>query len=129
MRTKLVRKCQILKGDLIMKVRYIVKKDEGVIVCLGEYASLDVAKDLGFIPKSGEVDLIELIPYMISDTYKGVARLCEEDEWDENFGKEVAHSKMLAKYHKAKTKKIESILADLEDTERGLRKVLESYKN
>lgn len=111
-----------------MRVRYIVKKDEGVVVCLGELATLDLAKDLGFVPKNGEVDLIELIPYMINDTYRGVARLAEGDAWDEALGKEIAYNKMIAKYLKAKTKKVESILKDVEDTAKDLKKVLETYK-
>lgn len=110
-----------------MRVRYIVKKDEGIVVCLGELATLDLAKDLGFVPKNGEVDLIELIPYMINDTYRGVARLAEEDTWDETIGKELAYNKMMAKYLKAKSKKVESILKDIEATANDLRKVLETY--
>ena len=61
-----------------MRVLFIVKKDEGVVVCLGELATLDLAKDLGFVPKNGEVDLIELIPYMINLSSSDVMKLTEE---------------------------------------------------
>ena len=91
-----------------MKVRYIVKKDEGVVICLGQGTALDAMKELGiFNYKEPDFDLVLSLPeYIISDEYKGVARLCDGDTWDEELGKEIAYQKMKRKYLRAKIKAI-----------------------
>lgn len=101
-----------------MRVRYIVKKEDGVVVCLGEGTALDVAKELKFIDKKPDVEeLINIYPFLISDVFKGVARLSDEDVWDEDVGKKVAYAKMMAKYNYAKYK----VVFDLcEDTAQSL---------
>jgi hypothetical protein len=91
-----------------MRVRYIVKKDEGVVICLGQGTALDAMKDLGiFNYKEPDFDLVFSLPEcIISDEYKGVARLCDGDTWDEKFGKEIAYQKMKKKYLRAKIKAV-----------------------
>ena len=91
-----------------MRVRYIVKKDEGVVIGLGQGTALDAMKELGiFNYKEPDFDLVFSLPeYIISDEYKGVARLCDGDTWDEEFGKEIAYQKMKKKYLRAKIKAV-----------------------
>ena len=92
-----------------MRVRYIVKKDEGVVICLGQGTALDAMKELGiFNYKEPDFDLVFSLPeYIISDEYKGVARLCDGDTWNEEFGKEIAYQKMKKKYLRAKIKAVD----------------------
>lgn len=101
-----------------MKVRYIVKEAEGIVVCLGEGTALDVAKELGIInPKDFTTDeLIDTIPFLISDCYKGVARLSKEDTWNEETGRKVAYAKMKRKYLSAKLKVMVQLVKDTNDT-------------
>lgn len=89
-----------------MRVRYIVKEEEGIVVCLGEGTALDLAKDLGLINvrNFSIEDVVEVAPFLISESYKGVARLSKEDTWNVEIGKKVAYAKMMTKYLRAKSK-------------------------
>lgn len=96
-----------------MRVRYIVKEEEGIVVCLGEGTALDLAKDLGLINVRdfSIEDVVEVAPLLISESYKGVARLSKEDTWNVEIGKKVAYAKMMTKYLRAKSK----LLCNLEN--------------
>ena len=98
-----------------MRVRYIVKKDEGVVICRGQGTALDAMKELGiFNYKKPDFDIVLSLPeYIISDEYKGVARLCDGDTWDEEFGKEIAYQKMKKKYLRAKIKAVDRAVEHL----------------
>lgn len=99
-----------------MKKKFIVKKDEGVVVAIGSFCTFDLAKDLGILHKNDDVlEMLDIInPYLIQDTFKGVAKLSPEDEWDESKGKDIAEAKMLIKYLKAKKKVLDKNLADID---------------
>lgn len=113
-----------------MKMRYIVKKEDGVVICLGEDAAFDFCKDLGILNKNtdlGDVKFTEVIPFLISDTFKGIARLADDDTWDEQIGKDVARAKMFTKYNNAKAKKANALLASLVNSAEYLSDLLDTY--
>lgn len=87
-----------------MNIRYIVKEEEGIVVALIEDCYLDVIKDLDKKgARSGDLLYFDDGNFLlINNTYKGVARLADGDEWDENVGKEVAKTKAILKYVSAK---------------------------
>lgn len=115
-----------------MKMRYIVKKEDGVVICLGEDAAFDFAKDLGILNKNtdlGSIKFTELIPFMISDTFKGIARLADGDIWDEQIGKDVARDKMFTKYNHAKAKKATALLSVQVNGAEFLSNLIDTYSD
>lgn len=89
-----------------MRVEYVVKKEEGIVVALLKDCDFDVYSDLAKrdldVALLSEMD--DHIHLIINSTYKGVARLSEGDVWDEEFGKELAKTKAVNKYLMAKKK-------------------------
>lgn len=115
-----------------MEVRYIVKAEDGVVVCIGSDASFDLLKDLDYNLCSDTM-VEDILPFIIRDEFKGVAKLSDDDKkagvkFDEKLGKKIAYAKMQAKYLKAKSKIVKRILSDLEEAQKGLNEILEVYK-
>lgn len=115
-----------------MEVRYIVKAEDGVVVCIGSDASMDLLKDLNY-KLSADTMVEDILPFIIKDEFKGVAKLSEEDKiagvkFDETLGKRIAYGKMQAKYLKAKSKVVKKLLEDVEEVEKGFKEILEVYK-
>lgn len=115
-----------------MEVRYIVKAEDGVVVCIGSDASMDLLKDLNY-KLSADTMVEDILPFIIKDEFKGVAKLSEEDKiagvkFDETLGKRIAYAKMQAKYLKAKSKVVKKLLEDVEEVEKGFKEILEVYK-
>lgn len=114
-----------------MRVRYFIKKEDGIVVCIGENTALDVAKELQLINSKNfdTEDLIEVIPFLISDSYKGVARLSSEDVWDEEVGKKIAYAKMMTKYLKAKSKVLGDLSKETYENYLWLTELCEGFNN
>lgn len=97
-----------------MRLRYIVDKEHGVVVCIGECGEFDLMKDLGVLDKDcsniDDIPLQELLAYSLSSSFKGVAKLADGDVWDEQLGKDVAREKCFAKYNSAKKHKVEKLI-------------------
>ena len=115
-----------------MEVRYIVKAEDGVVVCIGSDASMDLLKDLNY-RLTADTMVEDILPFIIKDEFKGVAKLSEEDKiagvkFDETLGKKIAYAKMQAKYLKAKSKVVKKLLEDVEEVEKGFKEILEVYK-
>ena len=115
-----------------MEVRYIVKAEDGVVVCIGSDASMDLLKDLNY-RLTADTMVEDILPFIIKDEFKGVAKLSEEDKiagvkFDETLGKKIAYAKMQAKYLKAKSKIINNMLEEVEEARKGLKEILEFYK-
>ena len=115
-----------------MEVRYIVKAEDGVVVCIGSDTSMDLLKDLNY-DLSEDTMVVDILPFIIRDEFKGVAKLSDEDklagvEFDELLGKKIAFAKMQAKYLKAKSKIINNMLEEVEEARKGLKEILEFYK-
>ena len=115
-----------------MEVRYIVKAEDGVVVCIGSDASFDLLKDLDY-KLCADTMVDKILPFIIKDEFKGVAKLSEEDKvagvkFDEELGKKIAYAKMQAKYLKAKSKVINNMLEEVEEARKGLKEILEFYK-
>ena len=115
-----------------MEVRYIVKAEDGVVVCIGSDASFDLLKDLDY-KLCADTMVEDIMPFIIKDEFKGVAKLSDEDKldgvkFDEKLGKKIAYAKMQAKYLKAKSKIINNMLGEVEEARKGLKEILEFYK-
>lgn len=114
-----------------MNVRYIVKEDEGVVVCLLTECAMDVLKDLSKKYNMYLAPIIELDEkedLIISDTYKGVAKLMDGDKWDEGVGRDIAKYKALEKYLVAKDKAILKFVDNVKMF-RALSELSDSYED
>ena len=111
-----------------MRLRYIVDKEHGVVVCIGEFGEFDLMKDLGILDKDcsniDDIPLQELLAYSLSSSFKGVAKLADGDVWDEQLGKDIAREKCFAKYNSAKKHKVERLI----EQTKSLLEVLNSRK-
>lgn len=116
-----------------MRLRYIVDKEHGVVVCIGECSEFDLMKDLGILNKDysniDDVPIQEFITYSISSSFKGVAKLADGDIWDEQLGKDIAREKCFAKYNSAKKHKVEKLIEQAEEVLGVLNKLKEAYES
>lgn len=115
-----------------MRLRYIVDKEHGVVVCIGEFGEFDLMKDLGILDKDysniDDVPIQELLAYSLSSSFKGVAKLADGDIWDEQLGKDIAREKCFAKYNSAKKHKVEKLIEQAEEVLGVLNKLKEAYE-
>ena len=115
-----------------MRLRYIVDKEHGVVVCIGECGDFDLMKDLGILDKDcsniDDIPLQELLAYFLSSSFKGVAKLADGDVWDEQLGKDIAREKCFAKYNSAKKRKVERLIEKAESVLEVLNSLKEDYE-
>lgn len=116
-----------------MRLRYIVDKEHGVVVCIGEFGEFDLMKDLGLLDKDysniDDIPIQEMLAYSLSSSFKGVAKLADGDIWDEQLGKDIAREKCFAKYNSAKKHKVEKLIEQTEEVLGVLNKLKESYES
>ena len=115
-----------------MRLRYIVDKEHGVVVCIGECGEFDLMKDLGVLDKDcsniDDIPLQELLAYSLSSSFKGVAKLADGDVWDEQLGKDIARKKCFATYNSAKKHKVERLIEQDKSVLEVLNSLKESYE-
>lgn len=115
-----------------MRLRYIVDKEHGVVVCIGECGDFDLLKDLGILNKDcsniDDIPLQELLAYFLSSSFKGVAKLADGDVWDEKLGKDIAREKCFAKYNSAKKHKVERLIEQAKSVLEVLNSLKEDYE-
>ena len=115
-----------------MRLRYIVDKEHGVVVCIGECGEFDLMKDLGVLDKDcsniDDIPLQELLAYSLSSSFKGVAKLADGDVWDEQLGKDIAREKCFAKYNSAKKHKVERLIEQSKSVLEFLNSLKEDYE-
>ena len=80
-----------------MKEKYIVKKDERVVVCVLYNCLYD--PQFAFEKHAGGYILPHSYPkFSIKEKYKGVAKCAPDDEWDEAIGKRIAYERAFREY-------------------------------
>lgn len=77
-------------------IKYVVDEKKRVIVAIME----DTAED-AILYMYRKRFFLDIFPFEVrmKDKYVGVARCCEEDEFDVNLGKELAKKRVLEKYY------------------------------
>lgn len=102
-----------------MKVRYIIKPEEGLVVCVLTETRFGFTKFLetsGLSKRNAVSNFrINKKAFELSSQYVGVARLQEGDTWDEEMGKKLAYHKAMFKYDTAFRRKAFRFFEDLED--------------
>ncbi len=97
---------------MIFDVDYIVKIDEGVVVCIISECAYNAIALLN--KYTGICDNPFCIPpeeFLLSNQYKGVAKCDANDTFDEEYGKKLAYRKAYLKYATAFDKKTKYIIA------------------
>lgn len=92
------------------KPKFIIKEEDGVVVAILQNTSMDLINLL----KVDTDDYRVIEKLLLSDSYKGVAKLADGDEWDEEIGKLVAYEKAHAKYKNAILKRLKMIKKNIE---------------
>ena len=86
------------------KVNYIVKKDEGVVVCIlndTKYYFSDYI--MARLLRQNYRDIVPSLhnEYFLKNSYSGVARCAPGDEWNEELGRKIAFNKAKIKLNTA----------------------------
>lgn len=80
-----------------MKEKYIIDKEKRVIVCILERCKYDAVE--GIDKHSGIPSLTTYSePFLMKNTYKGVAKCSVDDEWDERTGMRIAFERAYNQY-------------------------------
>lgn len=92
-------------------VEYIVKEEQGVVICIISGCEFDAVE---LVDKHTDLFGHPCVPdkFAISDKYKGVARCTADDTFDVEYGKKLAFKKAYLKYTKALEKKVRFIVDD-----------------
>ena len=86
------------------KVNYIVKKDEGVVVCILNDTNYYFSDYI--MARLLRQDYRDIVPslhneYFLKNSYSGVARCAPGDEWNEELGRKIAFNKAKIKLNMA----------------------------
>lgn len=103
------------------KPKFIVKPEDGVVVCILDNTMLDLVQDLK-IPFDAPMECVE--PLLLNESYKGIARLSKDDTWNEEFGRNLAFEKAYVKYKAAKVKKLTKLMNIYFDTAQILKDII-----
>ena len=106
------------------KPKYIIKKEDGVVVAILQGTAMDLIKLLNV--DTDDYRVIEKL--ILSDQYKGVAKLADGDVWDEEVGKDIAFEKAHAKYKDAILKRFKMIKKSLEVSLKQTEMVIEDFE-
>lgn len=83
-------------------IKYFVNKEKGIVVAVLEKCETDFyfymrENDLGFAPYGSTA-------CWMKDKYIGKAKCCSSDDFDEEYGKELARTRLLLRYYEDFTK-------------------------
>lgn len=92
-------------------VDYIVKEEEGVVVCIISDCNFNAVALVDKYSNIFENPFVSFVPdaFLINDQYKGVAKCSQEDTFNEEYGKKLAYRKAYLKYVTALEKKVNFI--------------------
>lgn len=95
------------------QVKYIVKKDDGVVICIIEGTKW-LAHELIYcyydrLNYSTDEEMLKM-----NDSFTGIARLAEGDVWDEEYGKLLAYDRAKYKLTQSIFKHVQNFVSNLE---------------
>lgn len=106
------------------KPKFIIKEEDGVVVAILQNTSMDLINLL----KVDTDDYRVIEKLLLSDSYKGVARLADGDEWDEEVGKEIAFEKAHAKYKEAILKRLKMIKKGIKESLEQMEVIVKDFE-
>lgn len=103
---------KIIPADDKHRIAYMYDEDasgcrngnlwHGLVIAIMDECGLDAIFDLMDKTAIDFIDRDEIMPFLMNDTYKGVAYCSMDDAFDLKQGMHIARDRMLAKYYKGK---------------------------
>lgn len=106
------------------KPKFIIKEEDGVVVAILQNTSMDLINLL----KVDTDDYRVIEKLLLSDSYKGIARLADGDEWDEEVGKDIAFEKAHAKYKEAILKRLKMIKKGIKESLEQMEVIVKDFE-
>lgn len=106
------------------KPKFIIKEEDGVVVAILQNTSMDLINLL----KVDTDDYRVIEKLILSDQYKGVAKLADGDVWDEEVGKDIAFEKAHAKYKEAILKRLKMIKKGIKESLEQMEVIVKDFE-
>lgn len=101
----------------------------GLVIAVMDRCGLDAIFDLMDKTAIDFIDKDEIMPFLMKDTYKGVAYCSVDDTFDLKQGMHIARDRMLAKYYKGKRNVFKNIYKSVHSLDAKLSEMIaNTYK-
>ena len=108
---------------------YIVKPEEKIVIAIMKGTKEEPVRydAINFIRRHSKTgNIVDLYrKYQIKDRYVGVARCHDQDNFDEEFGKELAKRRALSKHHRDFAKQVRAFIGEMDASREVMSKRLE----
>ena len=130
---------KIIPADEKHRIAYMYDEDatgtrngkpwRGLVIAMMDGCGLDAIFDLMGKTAIDFIDKDEIMPFLMKDTYKGVAYCSIDDTFDLKQGMHIARDRMLAKYYKGKRKVFKNLYKNIHSIDTKLSEMIAStYK-
>lgn len=130
---------KIIPADEKHRIAYMYDEDatgtrngkpwRGLVIAMMDGCGLDAIFDLMDKTAIDFIDKDEIMPFLMKDTYKGVAYCSIDDTFDLKQGMHIARDRMLAKYYKGKRKVFKNLYKNIHSIDTRLSEMIAStYK-
>lgn len=130
---------KIIPADEKHRIAYMYDEDatgtrngkpwRGLVIAMMDGCGLDAIFDLMDKTAIDFIDKDEIMPFLMKDTYKGVAYCSIDDAFDLKHGMHIARDRMLAKYYKGKRKVFKNLYKNIHSIDTKLSEMIAStYK-
>lgn len=130
---------KIIPADDKHRIMYMYDEDasgirngklwHGLVIAIMDECGLDAIFDLTDKAAFNFIDEDEIMPFLMKDTYKGVAYCSVDDTFDLKQGMHIARDRMLAKYYKGKRNVFKNIYKSVHSLDAKLSEMIaNTYK-
>ena len=130
---------KIIPADDKHRIMYMYDEDasgvrngkawKGLVIAMMDECGLDAIFDLMDKTTIDFIDKDEIMPFLMNDTYKGVAYCSVDDTFDLKQGMHIARDRMLAKYYKGKRNVFKNIYKSVHSLDAKLSEMIaNTYK-
>ena len=130
---------KIIPADEKHRIMYMYDEDasgcrngklwHGLVIAIMDECGLDAIFDLMDKTAIDFIDKDEIMPFLMKDTYKGMAYCSVDDAFDLKQGMHIARDRMLAKYYKGKRKVFKNLYKSIRSIDMKLSEMIAStYK-
>ena len=124
----------IIPADEKHRIAYMYDEDatgtrngkpwRGLVIAMMDGCGLDAIFDLMGKTAIDFIDKDEIMPFLMKDTYKGVAYCSIDDAFDLKHGMHIARDRMLAKYYKGKRKVFKNLYKNIHSIDMKLSEMI-----
>ena len=125
---------KIIPADDKHRIAYMYDEDasgcrngklwHGLVIAIMDECGLDAIFDLMDKTAIDFIDKDEIMPFLMKDTYKGVAYCSIDDTFDLKQGMHIARDRMLAKYYKGKRKVFKNLYKNIHSIDMKLSEMI-----